>query len=265
MKFRCRCLAHFLKCEKVPPEKRTERVKRRWISGNASQRWGDDIHMPLCPPRQLHLTFFCAPQWDTFFLVMGCPQVWHFWNSSIKQLSFTIVFDWLKSFSVLLLDFDFDVKLNSVSWWKCSLRRSTDATLHKLSPSSSGGGDWDEVLENPEAIWDIRDRCHIWKWVTVWATLLYRVHNTKIHYFWVYVLLLYTEKVFQCHVVHSQELLGKEKVMQYPHQWLEHPRKKPVTTNSDPRLKTLSQWHWLKTRATLRLVKEDSCLITHLF
>lgn len=159
MKFRCRCFAHFLKCVKGPPEKRMERAVSRWISGNASQRWGDDIHVPLCPPRQLHLTFFCAPQWDTFFLVMGCPHVWHFLNSSIKQVSFTIVFDWLKSFSVFSSDFGVAIDLNSVSWWKRSFRQSTDATLHKLSLCSAGGGNGDEVLGAPEAIWENRDRC----------------------------------------------------------------------------------------------------------
>ena len=177
MKFRCRCLAHFLKCVKVPPEKRMERVVRTWISGNASQRWGDDIHVPLCPPRQLHLTFFCAPQWDTFFLEMGCPHVWHFLNSSIKQLSFTIVFDWLKSDSVFLFDFDDAVEFNSVSFCKLSLSPPTDAILHKLSLSSAGGGDWDEVLGAPVAIWD--NRCSKMCKDSVWETNLNRILQLK--------------------------------------------------------------------------------------
>ena len=153
MKFRCRCLAHFLKCVKVPPEKRMERVVRTWISGNASQMWGDDVHVPLCPPRHLHLTFFCTPQWDTIFLDMGCPHVWHFLNSSIKQLSFTIVFDWLKS--------DVAVEFNSVSFCKLSLSPSTDAILHKPLLSSAGGGNWDEVLGAPVSFWD--NKCQIQK------------------------------------------------------------------------------------------------------
>lgn len=101
---------------------------------------------------------------DTFFLVIGWPHVWHFLNSSIKQLSFTMVFDWLKCSSVFLSNVS--VNRNSVSCWKFSLWWSTGATLQKLSLNSAGGVDWDEVLRAPcAAIWDNRDRYQILKLV----------------------------------------------------------------------------------------------------
>lgn len=157
MKFKCRCLAHFLKCVKVPPEKRMENAVRRFISGKDSQMWGEDTHTPLCPPEQVHLTFFCAPQWDTFVLMMVCPHVWHFLNSSIKQPSFTIVCDWLCSFS-LLSDCDAVVQLSSVSFWTFSFRQSADDTLQNFWRGSATGGRGRERLTGSEGIWNKRDK-----------------------------------------------------------------------------------------------------------
>ncbi len=184
--------------------------------------------MPLCPLRQLHLTFFCAPQWDTFFLVMDCPHVWHFLNSSIKQLSFTIVFDWCKSCSVFLSDFDFSVKLNSASWWKIFLRRSTEAALHILSLSSAKEGDWDEAeLGATEAV------CQIWI-LLISSSSSELIYNTNRHEFDNMYYLLTQKKGLWCHMLYLQKLAGMEKVIQYPQQQLEHPREKPEMMYLDP-------------------------------
>lgn len=129
----------------------------------------------MCPPRCLHLTFFFAPQWNTF-LVMVCPDVWHFLNSSIKQLSFTTAFGY---FSVRLSDFHAVVKLDLLSWWNVSFRWSTDATLHK---PSAGGGDWDEVLTETDYLKSVKsstvfEQCSQYQLtvlLTEWNILLHR-------------------------------------------------------------------------------------------